>query len=668
MNKKLFTPFRFVQNVSVTWQLRFAMLVLMSLSVLIGITCFHILEQINGRTLEHINQQEYLVRPSTRIAIQTLQCRRYEKDMFLNVANSENFEAYFKRWTLTVDELIRDIITYREHSLDGQQVLSAEKWLASSLEYQLAVMNVVNHVREGIITTPAEANLALTPSKSSIRSLIVSSFNFFDHEFAKSRIASRNLQKQTQDSQQWISLCVLLVVVVSVIALITIPRRIVGPLRTLENAASRLRDGDFSARLSHDIPTNELGRLGLAFNEMAQHIQMREKELIEAKAQADSLNNAKTSFLMNMSHELRTPLTTIIGFTDLLEDQASREESIEAISRSSQHLLHIVDDLLQLTEIETNQLVLKGSFFRFSDIVNDLLEELKHKASFKNLELIIPEPQKLDIELYSDEHRLQSVLYQLLDNAIKFTQEGHVQIRCDMTDDLQKVLIEIKDTGIGMSAQQLKRSGELFFMGDASMTRERGGTGTGLALCQRTIECLEGKLSINSHPGKGTTVTITLPLKSGIPRETPSTDKQSLAVHQLQAGAGRNKVLVAEDTPEIQKLVKSLLENINIKVDVVGDGKAAVEMAMRSHLNDKPYDLVIMDMQMPVMDGYAATRQLRLQGYSYPVVALTAHAMEGDRQKCLDVGCDDYMKKPIDPAMFIRYVRHWLEHPLIRVI
>jgi signal transduction histidine kinase len=662
--------FRNLANTSVTWQIRLAMFVVLAMCTGFGVTSYMSLTRIQDTINLQIVQHEKLTRPTAHISVQTLQCRRYEKDMFLNVADRERFEAYFIRWTMAVDSLSRSISDYRNNVGDTQQILVAEKWLAYVTVYQNEMVNIVDRIREGRITTPEQANLAITPNKNTIRSIIINSFSVFDHEFAMARITQQNLLQQAANTQRLISLVLSAVTFIALVALIVLPRRIVGPIEALERAARQLRDGNLSARLSQDLPNNELGQLATTFNEMAQRLEKHEKELVRAKAVADELNQAKTHFLMNMSHELRTPLTAILGFAELLGDNEYKAESIDAITQSGQHLLKIVDDLLQLTEIECDQFTLNLEHVNINQMVEELVEEFSQSASGKQLELIVSNDAGLSCDVIADWQRLKSVLYHLTENAIKFTEKGHVQFRCDIPQEGDYFIFEIKDTGIGMSSQQIRQAGQLFNMGDASLTRTRGGTGTGLALCKRLIEYMGGQLSITSQPSVGTTVMVKLPCKMGsdITTKTSSPSRPPQHVPQYPANSSRRRVLVAEDTPEIQKLIHTLLVHIGIQVDLAGNGQIALDMAMRSHLNDQPYDLVIMDMQMPVMDGYTATRQLRLQGYQYPVVALTAHALHGDRQKCLDAGCDDYMCKPLDPAMFTRYVRHWLEHPLIRVI
>ncbi len=646
------------------------MFVVLVMCLTLGIVCYISLTHIQQAINHQIVQHEKLTRPTAHISVQTLQCRRYEKDMFLNVADRQRFEDYFVRWSTTVDALTHSIAEYRQSSDDPQQVFIAEKWLASVSVYQFEMLEIVTDIREGRITTPHQANMAITPSKNTIRSIIINSFSVFDHEFAISRINQQNLLTQADNVQKVISMIMACIMVLSLFALLIIPRRIVDPIKSLKHATGQLRDGNLACRLSEDFPDNELGQLAITFNQMAQRLESNEKKLIEAKATADQLNHAKTRFLMNMSHELRTPLTAILGFAELLDEDSVREQSVEAITRSGQHLLKIVNDLLQLTEIECNQIKLDLAPVSLTEMMDELVEQFTPMANDKQLQIIVSLEPGRDYQVIADWQRLQSVFYHLIENAIKFTNEGHVQLRCDKTEDDAYFIFEIKDTGIGMSSQLIRQAGQLFKMGDDSITRVHGGTGTGLALCKRLIEYMGGKLSITSQPSIGTTVLVHLPcdMHDSKRQNTGASTNQAQHVPQFPEKRKRIRVLVAEDTPEIQKLIRTLLEHISIQVDVADNGQIALDMAMRSHLNDQPYDLVIMDMQMPVMDGYSATRQLRLQGYQYPIVALTAHALQGDRQKCLDAGCDDYMCKPIDPAMFTRYVRHWLEHPLIRVI
>ncbi|MFG0249113.1 MAG: response regulator [Phycisphaeraceae bacterium JB051] len=661
---------RSLANTSVAMQVRLAMFLVLIMCLALGGVCYMSLARIQKDITVQLVQHEELTRPTAHISVQTLQCRRYEKDMFLNVGQPQRFEDYRVRWAMAVEALTRSIAKYRESVNDPQQVLIAEKWLANVTVYQHEMYKIIDEILEGRITTPQQANMAITPSKNTIRSIIINSFSVFDHEFALARIAQQNLLIQTANIEKIISLTMAVILILCIIALVIIPQRIVGPLRSLRTAASQLRDGNLSCRLSEDYPDNEMGQLAITFNQMAQRLESNEKKLLQAKLNADELNQAKTRFLMNMSHELRTPLTAILGFAELLDDENNKEESIDAIIHSGQHLLKIVNDLLQLTEIETDQFKLELRPLNICELMSEMVEQFTPMAHEKQLELIVSNKSGCDCHVVADWQRLQSVFYHLIENAIKFTQQGHVQLRCDKAEDSKYFIFEIKDTGVGMSSQQISQAGQLFRMGDDSANRMHGGTGTGLALCKRLIEYMGGKLSITSQPSIGTTVLVHLPCVMDN-LKLPKTDSQPSGpshVPQFPESRSRKRVLVAEDTPEIQKLIKTLLTNINIQVDLADNGQMALDYAMRSHLNDQAYDLVIMDMQMPVMDGYTATRQLRLQGYQYPIVALTAHSLQGDRQKCLDAGCDDYMSKPIDPAMFTRYVRHWLEHPLIRVI
>ena len=662
-----------IRNLGVSGQIRLAMVVLSLLTLIIGSLGIYAIDRIEQASAKSISHHENLTRPVAHVVIQTLQCRRYEKDMFLNLEDPEVFSRYLTKWALAVDTLSARLTTYRDNCDLTLQITKAEKWLADLNNYQQVVMTVVGDIQSQKIKTPQEANKAMMPLKNIVRSLIVSSFTAFDQEFALADRVDQRLNKQTAIIQSVLVTMLLIVVAVCLVAMLIIPSRIVGPIRSLNRAAEKLRDGQMNSRISLDMPDNEVGQLGVVFNQMAAQLQQREFELNQALDHAETLNIAKTTFLMNMSHELRTPLTAILGFADLLNKQVENDESVDAINRSGQHLLRIVDDLLQLTEIETNQFKAYGQNASLKLLIMEVVKDLEPVFDSKQLQVELSEDFPTEQTIFTDPLRLKGVFYHLLENAAKFTAKGSNLNRCQRSDQEEQFVVEIQDTGQGMSVAQLGRAGELFQKGDESLTRSNGGVGTGLALCKRTLEYMQGKLEIVSEQNVGTCVTITLPFKANLEvAQADICDHDHIESISDEAPenipTGRRRVLVVEDTPDLQKLVSSLLKQIKVDVDVVGNGKLGVEAAMKAKLMDKPYDLILMDMQMPVMDGYTATRQLRRNGYCYPIVAMTAHAMDGDRQKCLYAGCDDYMAKPLNPAMFIRYARHWLEHPLIRVI
>lgn len=654
---------------SLSGQIRLVMTFMSILVLLIGAVAIVSVMRIQQTNEREVQEHEQLTQPVAHIAVQTLQCRRYEKDMFLNLQDAQVFQNYLVKWTVAVDSLTHSIDIYRNNNYDPKHILMAERWLANVQTYQQIVMNITEEIEQGVIQTPRQANLALVPHKHTVRTLLVSSFDAFNREFLDASAAAQKLHDQTSVNITIVAGMVLLVFVVSVLSLLILPARIANPIKSLAGVAAQLRDGNMQARVHEDVSDNEIGQLGLIFNEMAQRIEQRAAQLEEARKEAESVNEAKTSLLMNMSHELRTPLTSILGFVQCLDEPDTREESIDIITRSGEHLLEIVDDLLQLTEIETQQFKLYGEDVSFKDIIYPVIEKHQNAIIEKELQLILPEDHHLDIKLFTDPAKLAGVLRQILSNAIKFTAEGSIQISCEHFIQEGHIRIEIQDTGMGMSEQMIKQAGTLFWQGDASLTREEGGLGTGFALIKRVLEYLEGSLSIVSELGVGTCMTIQIPLEAksltGYQSDSPPSTVQSF-LPQPEPFKPR-RILVAEDAIDIQKLVGSLLSKIEVDVEMVNNGQEAVNAAMRSRLQEQPFDLILIDMQMPVMNGYDAVRQLRWQGYHYPIVAFTAHAMTGDRQKCMNAGCDDILIKPIDPQSFTRKVQHWLKRPLVHM-
>jgi len=397
-----------------------------------------------------------------------------------------------------------------------------------------------------------------------------------------------------------------------------------------------------------------------------------ELQLATVHEAAQAASRAKSEFLANMSHEIRTPMTAILGYADLvLGNLKNREdvESVQTIKRNGEHLLSVINDILDLSKVEAGMMRMTPSRCSPKAIVEETLALMRVRSDAKGLslsaEFAVPVPETIS----SDPTRLRQILINLMGNAIKFTEVGGVRVRMSLEGAATarpRLRIDVVDTGIGITDEQKASLFQPFWQGDSSVHRKTGGTGLGLAISRRLAQILGGDILVDGSPGKGTTFSLLIdpgPL-DGVPMltdpvETPKPPPRTASV----LGSDRRldlRILLAEDGIDNQRLISRVLGKAGAEVVVAENGEVALTHALAAfseslpaHHGPAPFDVILMDMQMPVLDGYEATRRLRDRGYDGPIIALTAHAMTEDRQKCLDAGCSDYLTKPIDwPKLF----------------
>ena len=379
-----------------------------------------------------------------------------------------------------------------------------------------------------------------------------------------------------------------------------------------------------------------------------------------AKQHAESANFAKSAFLANMSHEVRTPVAAILGFSELIaapdlspEDRAS---FTKAIRRNGQLLTNIINDILDISKVEAGQLSVDIHETSVQENLNDVLEILKVRAAEKNIGFTVSYSETVPKTIYTDPLRLRQILFNVVGNAIKFTEKGEVSLRVDLRETsgaVSQLIFEVSDTGIGISPIDAEKLFHPFSQADLSNTRRFGGAGLGLALSRGLANLLGGDVCLaRSEKDLGSTFIVSidrgpLPLIEYVPM-----DNSGIAISEAQPALLEGlRVLIVEDSEDNRIIISRLLKKYGALVESCDDGKAGVEAAMSNR-----FDAVLMDIQMPIMDGYEAVSELRRRGYGKPVIALTAHALREERLYCLDAGFDEHISKPVDKLVLAKLI------------
>jgi signal transduction histidine kinase/ActR/RegA family two-component response regulator len=388
-----------------------------------------------------------------------------------------------------------------------------------------------------------------------------------------------------------------------------------------------------------------------------------QQELINARIKAQQADHHKSLFLANMSHEIRTPLTSIIGFAETLRNpkqkESLKESAIATIIRNGKHLLSIINDILDLSKIESNKLEIEAIPTDPLEVISDVETIFGRLAREKgltfSLDIRFPFPKRI----ITDPLRLKQIIINLVSNAIKFTEHGSIEISAQADADHQRLTVTVNDTGPGMSADAIDKIFQPFTQADASTTRNYGGTGLGLTISRNLAERLGGDLNCHSQPGKGTQFILTLATGQFYSNEMyrslqeyQQTDDMVFSMDEL---ALSGKVLLAEDSPDIRELILMYLNETGVEVNAVENGQQAVEAAM-----EQTFDLILMDIQMPVMDGREAIGTLRKAGNQAPIIALTANAMKEDVRQYLALGASNHLPKPIDKNDFKTMLAQYL--------
>jgi signal transduction histidine kinase/ActR/RegA family two-component response regulator len=381
-----------------------------------------------------------------------------------------------------------------------------------------------------------------------------------------------------------------------------------------------------------------------------------------AAEQALAANRTKDYFLANMSHEIRTPMTAIIGYADLLLDPscstAARAQYVQTIKRNGESLLSIINDILDFSKLDRSELHLEPVPGAPAKPLEDTFRAMSMRASSRGLALRLRREGTLPELVKIDALRVRQILGILAGNAIKFTSSGSVELSVSYQSEPRLLRYHVTDTGRGIEPERLATLFEAFTQGDESATRAHGGVGLGLTIARRLARLMNGDISVQSRPGRGST--FTLELDPGVVVMGLLAPAGESVVPTPQSPLTDARILLAEDGVDNQRLISHYLRKAGALVEFAGDGKLALSKAGAELSRGAPYDLILMDMQMREMDGYEATRALREVGYMGPIVALTAHALAGDREKCLDAGCEEHLTKPVEKQRFLEVCAAWI--------
>ena len=441
-----------------------------------------------------------------------------------------------------------------------------------------------------------------------------------------------------------IAIMVILTGVTVILVNLRIQTMLFGRLKLVHNAVRSIaRGGTLDQRLPV-LSNDEIGELAMDFNSMVDSIENAQNQLAEARTQAESASKTKSQFLANMSHEIRTPMTAILGYTELLRGGVPTPEEqkryLTIIQHNGDALLALINDVLDLSRIEAGQVTSELRLFSPQELLDEVVDSLQLRALEKGLALELTSSTPLPATVSGDVFRLRQILMNLAGNAVKFTEHGHVKVLASWDTAAQSLKVQVQDTGIGISESQLRSIFQPFSQADASHSRRYTGTGLGLSIARELARAQGGDITVFSQEGRGSRFELVLPLV--VASAMPARGDCRVPGANVE-GALRGRVLLAEDNPVNRLFVHKVLENAGLQVVEAENGKEAC----REYADNPDFDLIVLDMQMPEMDGYEAVAELRDRGFDGPVLALTANVLALDRQRCLDAGCDEFLGKPV---------------------
>ncbi|MBF0103569.1 MAG: response regulator [Desulfobacterales bacterium] len=475
----------------------------------------------------------------------------------------------------------------------------------------------------------------------------------------------RHVSREAGRISIFLTIVLLLQILITAILITGVSRRVMSkPIADLAQSLVSIIPGSGQRLSIKKIHVNdEIGMLSNRINSLIDASELALAERSSAMKAAEDATRAKSEFLSNMSHEIRTPMNAVIGFTELIMKTKLTDKQLDylyKIDSSAKSLLGIINDILDFSKIEAGKLEMESINFRLDDLINNITDILSVKAAEKNIELTSTINSSIPNTLKGDPLRLNQVLTNIANNAVKFTESGHIHIKVELVNIEEchcMLKFSITDTGIGMTKEQISKLFFAFSQGDTSVTRKFGGTGLGLTISKKLVEMMGGEIMVESEQGKGSTFSFTAGF--AFSKEEPSSMRPKPSVEdQLDIRIEGAKVLLVEDNELNQQVAKEILESAGMIVEIASNGREGVDAVFKN-----VYDIVLMDIQMPVMGGYEATQLIRKEARfaDLPIIAMTAHALHGYREHCIDIGMNDYVSKPIDPAVLFSVIMRWIK-------
>ncbi|HTF89790.1 MAG TPA: response regulator [Planctomycetota bacterium] len=458
-----------------------------------------------------------------------------------------------------------------------------------------------------------------------------------------------------------------------------VANRIASPIRALTDAASKLASGDLTANV-RVVSSDEIGTLGVTFNSMARQLEAAMHDVMQKARAAEQASDAKSAFLATMSHELRTPLNSILGFNEQLQSSdltVEQHDYVHTVHASGEQLLTLIDELLDYVKMESGDFRLDRVEFDIANCIHRAVETLSAAIRHKGLALDVAISPAVPRLALGPMRHVQQVLIRYLNNAAKFTSQGSIRVRASVTDRTEQhfvLRIEVDDTGIGVAADRVDQLFKPFSQLESGAARSYAGTGVGLAISKELVELMHGEVGVRSTPGEGSSFWFTARLElcaprasspppaipARAPRASATTAPVSSADSATRARRSKQRILIVEDNPVNQKMAGIVLKKAGWAYSIAEDGQRAVAAAAA-----ESFDLVLMDCQMPVMDGFEATTRIRASAGStprdVPILALTANALDGDREACMRAGMDDFVAKPFRAAELVAVMDRWIE-------